>query len=203
MNCSTVVIPNYNYNTWTQNYTEPVVTANWYTPNTINVFVPAEIVLPPGGGYTYFPGAGKDMIVISKQNMIGNPGELVHQMGHFFGLPDTWDEIGSPVSPGPPAGVTSYEYVNRTNCYTNGDGFCDTEADCYWAVVPPGPHNTVMSNGSNPCNYIWYGVQDGHGDYYTPPSDNYMSDYLCRCRFSLEQLNFMAHTIITTRKYLH
>jgi hypothetical protein len=204
MNCSTVVIPNYNYNTWTQNNFETIVTNSWYTPKTINVYVPADILIPSGaGGYTYFPGVGKDLIVITKQNMMGNPGELVHQMGHFFGLPDTWDEIGSPVSPGPPAGIASYEYVSRTNCYTNGDGFCDTEADCYWAVVPPGPHNTIMSNTVSPCTYVWYGVQDGHGDYYTPPSDNYMSDYLCRCRFTQEQLNFMAHTIITTRNYLH
>jgi hypothetical protein len=203
-NCSTVVIPNYPYNTWTQNIIEPVVTNNWYTTKTINFYLPAGLSGAGGvnnsAGYTYMPGApgnNKDIIVMSKAQL-SNTVTLMHLFGHFFGLPNTQDEIGSPVIPGPVAPSGSYEYFDRTNCYTNGDGFCDTEADCYPAnfnnTTPPIP----------PC-HLDYGHVDGLGKYYTPPVDNFMSEYnkLCRCKFTQEQWNFMARVMITSRFYLH
>jgi hypothetical protein len=110
-------------------------------------------------------------------------------MGHFFGLPDTFEEITSPGSP-------SGELYERTNCYTNGDGFCDTEADPY--------PNGYTPNSPTPCDYI-YGPIDGQGRYFTPPVDNFMSEarLSCRCRFTQEQYNWMATTILTQRLYLH
>jgi hypothetical protein len=190
-NCSTVVIPNYKYNKWRADVHEPVVTNNWYTDKTINIYCVDSIKVPAGAaGYAYMPG-GKDVIVLMK-SAVASLVVPVHEMGHFFGLVHTWDEIGSPVvpAPNPPAG--SYEYVERTNCYTNGDGFCDTEADCY-----PAGNNLLF-----PCS-INYGPVDGYGKYYTPPVDNYMTYFTCQCRFSQEQCNFMARVILTQRLYLH
>ncbi len=65
-------------------------------------------------------------------------------MGHLFGLPHTWE--------GGASGST--ELVKRTNCYTDGDGFCDTEADPYPAgevtgapcSFQPGPKDAANDN---------------------------------------------------------
>lgn len=199
MNCSTVVIPHYPYNQWTQNPLEPIVTSNWYTTQTINFFLVENIAgQPNAGGYTYMPGTpgNKDIIVMRKGAL--NTTTLLHLMGHFFGLPDTYAEIGGPVVPGPIPPATTYEFVQRTNCYTNGDGFCDTEADPY-----PSGYNS--SNPPVPPCYFDYGPVDGQGRYYTPPVDNYMSEYrgTCRCRYTQEQYNYMARVILTQRLYLH
>ncbi len=52
-------------------------------------------------------------------------------MGHFFGLTHTHGEINplNIVTPPPPNLVFSKEFVDRSNCSVQGDGFCDTEAD--------------------------------------------------------------------------
>ncbi len=186
LNCSTVVIPNHPYNLWTQNIVDPVVTANWNTTKTLCIYLPNT-----GGGYTYPPGSGKDYIVLDKSALL--TAQLFHQVGHFFGLPDTYAEIGAVTTPAPPPGVASYEFFRRTNCYTNGDGFCDTEADCY----PVG-----LNIFAGPCTHQ-PGTKDGFLDYYVPPVDNYMSEWSCRCRYTQEQWNFMARVILNQRLYLH
>jgi hypothetical protein len=144
-------------------------------------------------------------------NLVGFYGaELLHQVGHFFGLPHTFDEINpagaSTVIPGPPANasppVTTLEYVNRTNlqnCLEHGDGFCDTEADPFpsaaaGATLYSGPQGFTRASG----------LRDGHGDFYVGPWDNIMSSYSAsRCRFTQQQYNYMAYIIMTRRLYLH
>jgi hypothetical protein len=191
LNCSTVVIPNYTYNNWTQTITDPVVTSNWRTDKTLCIYL---VDNAPGNGYTYFPnqGPGKDYIVLNKSVLVNQTTKLYHEMGHFFGLPNTYDEIGSVTTPTPPPGVASYEFFRRTNCYANGDGFCDTEADCY----------PVGNTSVGPCGHQ-PGTQDGFLDFYVPPVDNYMSEWICRCKYSQEQYNFMARVILNQKLYLH
>ena len=61
------------------------------------------------------------------------------------------------------------------------------------------------NSNTNPvpvCNYQT-GIKDGNNEYYVPPVDNLMSLYPCRCHFSQEQYNYMAHIILTKRLYLH
>lgn len=211
LNCSTVYIPHHPYNQWSKNIVDPIVTSNWYTDKTINVYLVTQInngVQNETGGYAYPPPATptpttKDVIVMEKGtlnssnvvNYQNHPG--IHQFGHFFGLVNTFDEIGSPIVPGPPSSVTTYEFFNRTNCYAHGDGMCDTEADCWPLNGPPSPL-------TSPCGYYRFpGVQDGNLEYYVPPVDNIMSNWGCRCKFTQEQYNFMAYTILTKRLYLH
>ena len=192
LNCSTVVIPNYPYNRWWQNITHPIVTANWRTINCINIYLVDSIKLPLGAsGY-----AGSE-IVIEKSAIAGTT--PIHEMGHFFGLIHTFDDMTNPAPsstlvPNPLQPLTS-ELVNRTNCYTNGDGFCDTEADCFPFNGPTGPISA--------CNF-YYGPKDANLEYFNRPVDNYMTyKSSCRNKFTQQQYNFMAAYILTNLLYLH
>jgi hypothetical protein len=207
MNCSTVVIPNWIYNDWNQNPTESQVTSNWYTVNTINIYLVGQVNgTTTAGGYAYMPGTpgNKDIIVIRKTQL--NTVLLYHLIGHFFGLPDTYAEV-NPVPaavPPPPLGITSQEFATptSTNCGQapngHGDTFCDTEADPYPAGFVD--NNFLVA----PC-FFQYGPVDGQGKYYIPPVDNYMSEYRfsCRCKYTQEQYNWMATIILTQKLYLH
>ncbi len=188
--CTVITIPNFNFNKWRNDSTEIYVKQNFYSDKTINIYLAENIIYTPPpspppivlAGYTYMPpvGALEDLIVIKKSEILNTA--PIHEMGHFFGLPHTFEEIGPAVIPPHPPNMLSYEFVARTNCYTNGDGFCDTEADCY-----PLPN----------------GTQDGNNKFYLRPTDNFMSYYSSSCRFTQEQYNFMAATIVSQRLYLH
>jgi hypothetical protein len=141
-------------------------------------------------GYTYAPTPTniahpkKDLLVLEKWKILqGNSACVKHLLGHYFGLPHTFGEINpSPgANPPPPPGVISHEFANGTNGYTHGDGFADTEAD---------PNDDLITT-------------DGMGVFYVPPVDNLMSLYSQRCRFTHEQYESMAKTIVTKRLYLH
>ncbi|MCC6372188.1 MAG: hypothetical protein IT236_14385 [Bacteroidia bacterium] len=199
-NCSTVVIPDYNYNKWDL-VAENVVTNIWFTENTINIYVPKVITYSPcQSDYAYLPSAGSPTL---HQNFIVTQGAgplLLHAMGHFFGLPHTFAEINPTLttlaSPSPTnSSIVSREFVDRSNCYLHGDGFCDTEADPEF--------NGTFNKKHIYCDYNGLSV-DGKGQYYIPPVDNYMSFYdKCMCLYSQEQYNFMARTILQKRMYLH
>ncbi len=196
-NCSTVLIPNYPFNKWKKNITEPVVTSNWYTTKTINFYIvdsikPTSPIVTEVYGYAYGPlpnaspstNTHTDVIVMEREKLLmPNLYALFHHMGHFFGLPHTYDEIGtntSTVTPPPNNGVISYEFVDGSNCYDHGDGFCDTEADGLTAIA------------------------DGKNQQYVPPFDNYMSNKEnTGCKYSQEQYNYMARIILKKRLYLH
>jgi hypothetical protein len=183
VNCSTVYIPNYTFNKWKDYYTELQVTNSWYTDKTINFYLTDSIkVAPENLAYTYNPiqppgntVGRKDIIVMEKNALfISNSQILFHAVGHFFGLPHTSDELNPnpPAVPPPPSGVTSMEFANGSNCATHGDLFCDTDAD----------------GGS--------ALQDGMGNYYLPPVDNFMSGHPYRSRFSQQQWNKMVSVIM-------
>lgn len=210
VNCTTVVIPNHPFNDWTKNGIDTIVTSNWYTEKTINLYLPETVLGAPGShptNYAYPPPPNnqtpaKDVIVVEKASIsttntsrfIGD--DLIHAFGHFFGLPHTFDEINPNLAatPPPPPGVLSKEYYDRSNCYLHGDGFCDTDAD---------PWPTGSTQGSPPFCFYGSGIKDGKGDFYLAPSENFMSASSCRCKFSQEQYNYMAYIILTRRLYLH
>ncbi|MES2680517.1 MAG: hypothetical protein V4635_11555 [Bacteroidota bacterium] len=185
--CFVDSIANYTYNNWEMTATEALVLPSWNVEDVINIYLVDSIVGFPAG-------YASSVIVLEKGSASGSV--PIHEMGHYFGLPHTWAETGTPnVFPLPSnVGIGSQEYVRRTNCYTNGDGFCDTEADCY----PAGFDKLT----SLPCKHI-PGTVDGYGDYYVPPVDNYMTYFKCGCRFTQEQYNWMAYIILTSKLYLH
>lgn len=205
--CSIVTIPSYTYNTWQAGSTDSVIVSNWYTPNTINLYLPTNLTGPGGhvkGYSSAFPTGTttvRDFVVFdptmfSVPNMVSVAySDLMHAFGHYFGLPHTYAEItGLP----PANGMASHELPDGSNGQINGDGFDDTDADCY---------PVQFNNTTAPIPPCWYeystGVQDANGNYYTPPVDNYMSAYNCRCRFTQRQYNAMAKNILTSRMYLH
>jgi len=220
--CSTVVIPHWTFNTWNYPSTEVVAMGGWYSPNTINFYV----IAGTGQGPIYFDGLpakergcyahaqnvwgaanSKKDIIVSKWN----PSELdtatvLHAFGHYFGLNDTYAEIGPAATPPPPVvpqhiGINSNEFADGSNCDVNGDGICDTEADPFPAefYVPKYPPNIYPY-----CYYDYrFGRTDGNGQFYNPPYDNYMSQYECRCKFTPQQYSTMAKYILKNRMYLH
>jgi len=194
--CGVYIIPNHNYGkSWTKSGIEPAVTAAYYTDQTINIYLVDSCFIGLGNlepeGYTYMPTLAnlatpkKDLLVIEKYKLLQlNGGVANHLMGHYFGLPHTHDEIApipAAVPPPPVVGIASQEFVDGSNCHVHGDGFCDTEAD-------PGDNLFLV---------------DGMGNYYMYPFDNFMSVYSSKNRFSQEQYNFMAYTILQKRMYLH
>ena len=197
VNCTTIFIPNHMYGkSWLKNPTESFVTAGYYTDKTINFYLVDSLYSGAGNteyeGYSYMPvpsnlpPAKKDLLVLDKYKILqGNGAVSIHLLGHFFGLPHTFDEINpSPAAiPPPPLGVTSQEFADGSNCYLHGDGFCDTEADT---------GDLLMAT-----------TQDGMGTFYLFPVDNFMSYYAQRSRFTQEQYNWMAYTIMTKRLYLN
>lgn len=139
--------------------------------NTVNVF----FVKDPSGACGYYsPGAG----AVAIKNSCSAPASttLVHELGHYFGLPHTfsgWENGNTPSNP---------ERVTRSgataNCSGTGDGFCDTDAD-------------YLSDRWN-CPYS--GVKyDVNGDRYHPDSSIYMSyaTDACMTRFSNQQIGRM------------
>jgi hypothetical protein len=85
--------------------------------------------------------------------------------------------------------------ANGMNCETTGDLVCDTAAD-------PDPEGNC--DPDDKCNYTGTPVIDANGDWYVPPTDNYMSYYgsPCRCRFTPGQYNRMIQQYLTNRSYL-
>lgn len=200
-NCSTVVIPHHPYNRWWQNITHPVVASQWKTQDCINIYLVDSIKLPVGAsGY-----AGSE-IVIQKSSVTGTT--PIHEMGHFFGLIHTFDDMTNPapsstIIPNPNQPFSS-ELVNRSNCYTNGDGFCDTETDCFPFNGTPNQYGNNFVCSTSSGSGFWTGPVDANGQFIIRPMDNYMTyQSACRNKFTQEQYNFMAAYIVSNLLYLH
>ena len=125
-------------------------------------------------------------IVIKKEDCVGGgAGTLSHEMGHFFGLRHTFDDVGGE------------ELVDGSNCETAGDGICDTPADPF--VEEDLDILDQYVDVENGCRFIW-NAQDTNGEYYSPIVGNVMSYYQndCSCGFTHGQLSLMANTFLAS-----
>ncbi|RYY18781.1 MAG: hypothetical protein EOO04_23290, partial [Chitinophagaceae bacterium] len=98
----------------------------------------------------------------------GKPSNLIHELGHYFGLPHTFGY--------PNNDDYIQELVDQSNCQIAGDGFCDTPADM------AGLEDSIRN-----CQY-YGGKNDTNNDVFNPDFTNFMSyGSSCRTRFSREQ----------------
>lgn len=147
--------------------------------NVCNIYVNGN--LPGLCGFATFPNSGSNGggIFLNAECMGTGTTTLPHEMGHYFGLLHTFD--------------TSYgiEFVDSSNCSTDGDLFCDTPAD--------------FVDFRAPCPYTGDST-DPHGDLYRTVIDEtlYMSYFNDNCtnRFSPMQQVEMNSTLSGSRSYL-
>ena len=182
--CEVRNMENFQFDNFDKQEHEDNMIAMYYQVNTINIYL-TRVVVRNGqqvGGYAYFPG-GPDVIIIDKDYMNQDFDVAVHEMGHFFGLYHTFETDN---------GV---ELVDGSNCETSGDLVCDTEAD---------PNEDADNEDYPDCNYNGSPVLDSNGDFYVPPTNNYMSSYSedCTCRFTPQQYNRMLEQFQQLRSYL-
>jgi len=101
---------------------------------------------------------------------------LAHQLGHLFGLYDTYYN------------QSEIELADGSNCETAGDFICDTPGDPYNRFIPiPGePGAFYAGNYEAACEFIFEG-KDANDEYWQPDVGNIMSAYPCKCGFTREQ----------------
>ncbi|MCF7560275.1 zinc-dependent metalloprotease [Sabulilitoribacter multivorans] len=142
---------------------------NNYVPGIINVYFTEYIENYSDESICGYSKNEKVNTIFIKNSCATNGSSLAHEFGHFFSLVHTH---------GLSSELTT-EFVDGSNCDTDGDSVCDTPAD-------PGLSN---KNIDNFCNYIGE-LKDAHGDSYKPDTNNIMSysRKACRNHFSNGQL---------------
>lgn len=185
--CSLDTLPNYRYDTLSRQREFIEVQSKFHQAHRINIYLVSLISDPfipddwgfttPGGINLYNSGA----IVIEKEFLNR---ALPHELGHFFGLLNTYEN--------------GNELVDGSNCATAGDRICDTAADPYNEGTPP------ASGINEECIFIRE-VEDANGDQYMPDVCNAMSRYFregCGVDFSHEQLKRMAENYLNGPKLM-
>ncbi len=160
------------------NSTGSTMMANHNVANTVNVY----FVSDPAGACGYYS-PYRDGVAIAIKCSAPASTTLVHELGHFFGLPHTF--VGWENNTTPP--LSNQERVARTgpqaNCTSAGDGFCDTDAD-------------YISERWNDCNN-YPAHTDPTGAVVTPDGSLYMSysPDKCMSRFSPSQIAYMRYNL--------
>ena len=177
----TTIIENYQLYNVQKGKTETNLVAQYNQKNVINVYLVDYLRNEDNKtvcGYTYFPSAQKDFIMLRKGCF--SEQLLLKQMGHLLNLYHTHET------------VFGNEQANGEECNTTGDRCCDTPAD-------PGLEDLVSN-----CKYTGKG-KDINNDYYAPTVTNYMSDspVNCQCKFTEEQLKRVIQCIKGTKSYLY
>lgn len=155
------------------------------SPGLINIYFAENIVNEINEAICgYSDNQGRNDIIVIKNNCLANDSSLAHEMGHFFSLIHTH---------GPDSTKMTTEFVDGSNCNTDGDGICDTPAD----------PKLTNKNVNNFCQYTGKET-DAHGDVYTPDAGNIMSYAMkgCRNHFSKQQLARMHAFYMTAKNYL-
>ncbi len=181
--CEIRYMENFQFNNFLDTEHLDDMLAMYYQQHTINMYLVTSVEVAGIGevnGFAALPG-GPDIMVIDKQRATAGFMTVPHEMGHFFGLIHTFETN---------LGV---ELVNGSNCETTGDLVCDTEAD-----ASDNPAHAPLPQ----CHYTGGPATDANGEFYVPPTNNIMSYYACRCRFTPQQYNRMLEQYLQFRSYL-
>ncbi len=167
---------------WTQDGALSTTTFLTKEPNTVNMYLFTQLTGGSGLcgyylGNATTPGQtepmGADVIAINTNSVCGDDvGVLVHEMGHYFGLPHTFFQLEG-TGGNCNTTVSSGELVDGSNCATAADRICDTL-----------PDNNANAGASCPNNT---GCQqfDPDGVAFNPDATIYMSYFLpCLSRFT-------------------
>lgn len=177
--CQVIDIPDYRYRNLDEGVTMAELLDLHYHAEVINIYFTSNTAPPEGFAAMPDPNRG-DYIALGTDALQSGSIQLIHQLGHFFGLYHTSG-----------GGVFPPELANGSNCTLAGDLLCDTPAD---------PDGAIGSN----CIHQ-QPIFDALGDKYAPPYDNYMSflvDEGCGCRFTNDQYNRMYNQYMVNRSYL-
>lgn len=178
--CDIRIIDNFQYNILEQFNLWEEMKVKYHQKNRINVFFVRNIYwVPLECGYTdlgSIDNVEDDGIIIKKGCTQPTAKSLTHEMGHYFGLLDTYQD-------------DNIELVNGDNCETEGDLLCDTPADPF----SPGDSLVQYLSLEETCRFI-YLQTDANGAYYIPDTGNIMSHYpdFCKCGFTYQQYFRMA-----------
>ncbi len=147
----------------------------------INIFYFTEVTSGSSTicGFAKFPGTGNRAILDASCSQNGSTSS--HELGHYFSVLHTHSTSNG------------RELVQRTNCSSAGDFFCDTPAD---------PRLSGLVNSS--CNYTG-SATDANGDQYQPDTRNVMSYTRKSCRdggFTQQQQNAIVVSLESDRAYL-
>ena len=156
----------------------------------INLYFTHSIIRPDLSqlnGYTNLPNlsTGSNSIILSYLENTTSEFSLLkekiicHEFGHYFGLLHTFQDSNN-------EDLTKREMVTRgigANCSTTGDFLCDTPAD---------PYERAQFIFSLDCNdKLPVDLIDFNGDFYRPPTDNYMS-YQEKCGFRFTPMQYQT-----------
>ncbi len=164
--------------------------------NVVNVY----LVNNPAGNCGYFTYDG-DAVALSKSCTGKASHTWAHEFGHYFSLPHTffgWEginyESSKPTSDYQNKVFTRIESLERLNCQTQADNFCDTNPDYIsyrWGC-----------NGEDSSMLLQFDV---NGKPFRSDGSLYMSyaSDNCMSRFSDEQMRAMRSNYNTSRTDLH
>jgi hypothetical protein len=174
-------VDNYNFDEIHIGSNEKALLTQYAIPDMICVYLVNKLYTITGQeicGFTYYPSASKDVILLKKACLSGT--FLTEQLGHFLNLYHTHET------------AFGNEQINRSNCNTSGDLCCDTPAD---------PNLTGMVSAD--CQYNGTG-KDSNGDFYTVTTYNFMSfsPLSCRCYFSDDQYIRMINCLLKAKQHL-
>ena len=174
-------IDNYNFDEIRMGTNEKAMLTQYAVPEMIRIYLVNKLYNTTGQeicGYTYYPSASTDVILLKKGCL--NGAFLAEQMGHLFKLYHTHET------------AFGNEYVKGTNCGTAGDRCCDTPAD-------PGLTGMVSAD----CQYTGTG-RGPEGIHYAVTAYNFMSfsPLNCRCNFSEDQYIRIVNCMLKAKRQL-